>query len=72
MNEINKKAIIMYFKLTLLATIAFGNVLHTTVFSLPISPDTAASLLSHSMPLAFTYGNIVSLIYMVIAHFILS
>lgn len=72
MNEINKTAILMYLKLTLLATFAFANVLQTTIYNLPISLDYASHLLTFSLPMAIPYGSIVSLLYMVIAHFILS
>lgn len=72
MKEVNKKAIILYLMLTILATLAFGNVIHTAIFSLPISQDLAATFLTRSLPSAIPYANIVSIIYVLITHLILS
>lgn len=72
MRELDKKAVIIYLKLTLLATFAFANVIQTSIFSMPFSPEYASLLMTYSLPLAIPYANVVSLIYMFISYFMLS
>lgn len=62
MKHINKKALYLFLKMSIFATLALASVLHIHVLGLNLSPESTLELLSASLPLSLPYANMISLI----------